>query len=94
MLARCQIQREICSSVRALIGAFGGEAIIAPSSILSTLLPIKKEGKGDTLYKWILLGHPRLSSHCAELSTTEGSCNKYAGMVQFVHKPINATLQA
>lgn len=55
---------ENIASVWALIGAFGSEAMIAPSSILSTLLPIKKEeGKkrGETLYKWILRGHPRRS---------------------------------
>lgn len=34
---------ENIASVWALIGAFGSEAMIAPSSILSTLLPIKKE---------------------------------------------------
>lgn len=42
---------KICSSIGALIGAFGSAAIIAPSSILSTLVPIKREEEGDTLYK-------------------------------------------
>ncbi len=90
--AKCK--EKMFSSVWALIGAFGSKAITASSSIRSTLLPIKKRRKGRHSSQWILLGHPRLSSHCAELSTTEGSCNKYAGTVQFVHKSTNAPLHA
>lgn len=75
-----------------LIGTFGGKAIIAPSPILSTLLCIQKGKKGDTLYKLILLGHPRLLP-TAVLSTTKGLCKKQAAMVQFVDKPMDVMCQ-